>query len=47
MALQEEKAALENRVRELIFKLEVRKEDLEKKEVGRDDSVLWCMLQDA
>ena len=38
--MEEDKAALDKRVMELTFKLEVRVEDLGKKEVGRDDSVL-------
>ena len=33
--LEEERAALDKQVRELTFKLEVRVEELDKKEVGR------------
>ena len=40
MTLKEEKTALDKRVRELTFKLEVRVEDLGKKEVGRDYSAI-------
>lgn len=40
MVLEDVKTALEEQVKELTFKLEIRAEDLCKKEVGRDNSVL-------
>ena len=45
MTLEEERAALDKRVRELTFKLEVRVDDIGKKEVGWDN-VLWYMVRD-